>query len=96
MLFAALYTTKNETEESQKRSLALFASWQPPFEFKAHYARVDGRGGVAIVEADDAAVLLEGISPFTPFFDFDVTPLVEIEAAVPLFAKTNEWRDSIS
>ena len=95
MLFATVYTPKNESEESQRRSLQLFTSWTPPFEFKAHYARADGKGGIAVFEADDPAVVLEGIAPFTPFFDFEVTPVVEIEAAVPVLAKTNEWRDSV-
>jgi hypothetical protein len=96
MLFAAIYTAHSVTEESQKRSLALFMNWTPPFEFKAHYALADGSGGIAIVEADDPNVILEGIAPFTPFFDFEVTPVSEIESAVPVFAKVNEWRDSVS
>jgi hypothetical protein len=95
MLFAAIYTPHSITEESQKRSLQLFMNWTPPFEFKAHYARSDANGGIAIFEADDAAVVLEGIAPFTPFFDFEVTPVAEIESAVPVFMKVNEWRDSV-
>jgi hypothetical protein len=96
MLFAALYTPKNESEESQKRSLKLFTSWSPPFEFKAHYARGDAKGGIAIFEADDPAIVLEGVAPFTPFFDFDVVPVTEIDSAVPVFMKVNDWRDSVS
>ncbi len=96
MLFTAVYTPKGTaTEESQKRSLQLFASWNPPFEFRAHYARADGRGGVAVFEADDPAVVMEGILPFTPFFDFDVAPAVDIQAAVPVFQRVNDWRDSV-
>jgi uncharacterized protein DUF3303 len=95
MLFAAIYTPHNPTEESQKRSLQLFTSWQPPFEFKAHYARGDGKGGIAIFEADEPTVVLEGIAPFTPFFDFEVVPVAAIETAVPVFQRVNEWRDSI-
>jgi hypothetical protein len=95
MLFAAIYTARNWTEESQKRSLALFTNWQPPFEFKANYSRSDGRGGIAIIESDDAAAVLEGVSTFTPYFDFEVTPIVDIETAVPVFSRVNEWRDSV-
>jgi hypothetical protein len=95
MLFAALYTPHSTSEESQKRSLQLFTSWQPPFEFKAHYARADGKGGIAIFEADSPAVVLEGVAPFTPFFDFEVVPVTEIENAVPIFMRVNEWRDSV-
>jgi hypothetical protein len=95
MLFTAIYTPKNESEQSQRRSLQLFTIWKPPFEFKAHYARADGKGGIAIFDADDPAVVLEGIAPFTPFFDFEVTPVTEIENAVSVFQRVNEWRDSV-
>ena len=96
MLFAAIYTPRESwTEEAQKRSLALFSNWQPPFEFKANYSRSDGRGGIAIIESDDAAAVLEGVSTFTPFFDFELTPIVDIESAVPVFSRVNEWRDAI-
>ena len=95
MLFAAIYTTTNTTEEAQQRSLQLFTSWQPQLDFKAHYARADGSGGVAIFEADDAAVILEAIAPFTPYFDFETVPVLDIEQAVPVFAKTQEWRGSV-
>ena len=96
MLFAVVYTPKNESETTQERSLKLFVNWAPPFEFKSHYARADGKGGIGIFEADDPAVILEGVAPFTPFFDFDVVPVTEIENAVPVFNKVNAWRDSVS
>jgi len=95
MLFAAIYTTTNTTEEAQQRSLELFTSWQPPVDFKAHYARADGAGGIAIFEADDAAVVLEAIAPFTSFFDFETVPVLEIEQAVPIFAQAQAWRASV-
>jgi hypothetical protein len=95
MLFAALYTTRDPSEESDKRGLQLFTNWAPPFEFKHHWARADGKGGIAIFEADDPAVVLEGISPFTAYFDFEVTPVLEVEQAVPVFMKVNAWRDSV-
>ena len=95
MLFSALYKPRSPSEEAEKRSLQLFMSWQPPFEFKAHYARGDGEGGIAIIEADTAEQVIEGIAPWVPFFTFEVTPVVSIENAVPLFVKANEWRDSV-
>ena len=61
-----------------------------------HRPRADANGGIAIFEADDPNVILEGIAPFTPFFDFEVVPVSEIESAVPVFVKVNEWRDSVS
>ena len=98
MLFGVLYAPHHggSSEEAQKRSLQLFTQWSPPFEFKAHYARGDGKGGIAIVEADSAEAVVEGISLWLPFFEFDVTPVVDIQAAVPLFQRAYEWRDSVS
>ena len=96
MLFAAVYRGKPHTsEERDKRQLALFTNWQPPFEFKHHWARADQNGGIAIFEADSAAVVLEGIAPWNTYLDFEVTPIVAIEEAVPLLMKTNAWRDSV-
>ena len=66
MLFLAVYKFHNPSEELDKRTLKLFTNWQPPFEFKGHWARGDGQGGVAIFEADSAEQVLEGISPGRP------------------------------
>ena len=97
MLFGLLYTALGgTTEETQKRSLELFTQWSPPFVFKAHYARGDGRGGIAIIESDTAEAVLEGTAPWLPFFEFEVTPVVDIQAAVPLFQRAYGWRDSVS
>jgi len=97
MLFAVMYTGRNVSEESQKRSLNLFMNWQPPagYEFKAHYATCDGNGGVAIAEASSAAALLEAHAPWSPFFEFTTIPILDIQQAVPLFTKANAWRDSV-
>jgi hypothetical protein len=96
VLFAAIYTPRDSvTEEQQKRSLQLFTSWTPPFEFKSHYARGDGEGGIAILESETADAVIEGISPWAPFFKFDITPVIDIEQAIPLFQRGYEWRDSV-
>jgi Domain of unknown function (DUF3303) len=95
MLFLAIYKPNSPSEADDMRTLKLFTNWTPPFEFKGHWARGDGRGGVGLIEADSAEQVLEGIAPWAAFFDFDVTPAVEIEKAIPLFAKANEWRDSV-
>ena len=81
--------------ESGKRSLKLFTKWKPPFTFVHHFALAT-RGGIAIIEADSAAQVVEGIAPWLPFFAFEVTPTVGIEEAVPIFMQTNAWRDSIA
>jgi Protein of unknown function (DUF3303) len=94
VLFGVVYRVRDASEEGQKRSLQLFTSWQPPVEFKGHWAFSTG-GGMAIVEADGAAAIVEAVSAFTPFLDFTVEPVVAIEEAVPIFMKVNGWRDSV-
>jgi Protein of unknown function (DUF3303) len=98
MLFATVYTlTGDGTEEKQKRVLQLFTNWKVPegFEFKAHYARADGNGGIAIVEASSVAALLEGIAPWAPFFHFETSAVMDIMDAVPILMRVNAWRDSV-
>jgi hypothetical protein len=58
--------------------------------------RSNANGGIAIVETDSVEAILEGIAPWTPFFTFEIAPIVATEDAMPLFAKTNTWRDSVS
>ncbi len=96
MVFVAIYRVRdNVSEEGAARSLRIFQSWKPPFEFKAHYTRADGKGGVAIIESDRPMALLEGIQPFTPYFDFEVSPVVDMSEAVGVLDKVNKWRSSI-
>ena len=98
MLFAVTYTGKHDSEEMEKRSLNLFKNWTPPagFEFKAHYAFADASGGVAIVEVGSPEALLEACAPYQAFNDFEAIPIVEVSAAMPIYDKTNAWRDSVS
>lgn len=96
MLFAAIYRTKESLDEDRSsRALRLFQAWQPPLEFKAHLSRVDGNGGVALVESESAMKILEAIQPFTPYFKFEVVPVVDIKEAVPVMDSINKWRQSI-
>jgi hypothetical protein len=97
VLFSMIYKWKSPlSEDALRRTLALFESWTPPFEFKHHWALCDGSGGVAIFESADSALILEGLAPFTPYFAFHVDPVTEIEAAVPILHGVVEWRDSVS
>jgi hypothetical protein len=96
MLVAILYTPRDTSEEKEKRSLNMFTNWKPPagYEFKAHYALVDG-GGIAIAEVNSPAVLLEAHAPWGPYFEFRTVPVVEIDKAVAIFQRVNSWRDSV-
>lgn len=98
MLFAVSYRVRaNATEETQARALTLFANWRPPetFVFKAHYTHADAGGGLALVEVDSAAAALEVSGAWTPFFEFSMVPIVEIEKAIPLGFANVQWRASV-
>ena len=98
MLFSIVYTSTHIDEEGDKRSIDLFKNWTSPagFEFKSHYAFADGSGGAAIVDVASPEAMLEALTPFQAFNDFEAVPVVEISAAVPIFDKVNAWRDSVS
>ncbi len=94
MQFGVIYKERNPSHESATRSLELFTNWDPPFTFVHHFALATG-GGLAVIEADSAASVVEGIAPWLQFFEFEVTPTVPIQEAVPIFMKTNAWVDSV-
>ena len=97
MLFAVTWVPRGAGEERDKRTLKLFANWKPPagFDFKGFYDYVDGNGGIAIVEAGSAEVLLEACAPWSAFFEFTVRPIVPTEKSTPIFEKAIAWRDSV-
>ena len=98
MQFAVIYYGTDGTEDSEKRGLNLFKNWVPPagFKFKSHHAFADRSGGVAIVNVDSPETLMEALTPFQAYNDFTVRPIVDIEAAVPIFDKAIAFRDSVS
>ena len=59
MLFHVMFMFTDQSEESEKRSLEVFAKWSPPegADFQSFYGFADGTGGVAIVEVDSALTL---------------------------------------
>ncbi len=99
MLFATTYTPRGEGgEEAAKRVQQIYSQWKPPagMEIKAFYSFADGNGGIIITEASSAAVILEAISPFSPYFEYKMSPIVEIAEAVSIGQRVNAWRDSIA
>ena len=88
----------NATEESAARSLQVFAKWTPHegSTFKEFVSRVDGRGGFAVVDADDPSLVLRDTALFGAFFDFNVYPVLEIADATAIEMETVEHLRSIS
>ena len=98
MLFHVTWEFVDTTEQGEKRSLAVFAKWQPPAgaEFKGFYGFSDNRGGVAIIEADSAETLARTTAPWTPWLRFTVSPIVPIEDATAIASEAIAFRDSVS
>jgi hypothetical protein len=98
MLFAILYSTPvDSNEDRDRRTTQLLSAWKPPagFDMKGWYDYADGGGGVAIVEASSAEVMLEALSPWATFLTFSIKPIVPVEKSTPIFAKAIAWRDSV-
>jgi len=84
----------DETEGA--KLLAAFGKWTPPATLTFHQFvnRVDGRGGYAVVETDNAADLLDAPSKFGPWLEFDIVPVIDIVESVALQAEGLEFRRS--
>ncbi len=97
MLFHVAWEFSDASEEGSRRSLAVFAAWQPPAgaDFKGFYGTSDGRGGVAIIEADSAATLARTTAPWTPWLRFTVTPIVAIEESTAIAGEAVAFRDTV-
>ena len=99
MLFHVTWEFVDATEESQRRSLEVFAKWQPPAgaDFsKGFYGFADGSGGVALIEVDSAATLQRTTDPWTPWLRFEVTPIVPIEESTQIANEALAFRDSVT
>jgi len=98
MLFHVTWEFIDTSEEGNRRSLAVFAKWQPPegAEFKGFYGFASGGGGVAIIEADSAATLARTTSPWTPWLRFTATPILPIEESSGIAGEAIAFRDSVS
>lgn len=84
MLFLINWQCSDQSEDVIKRRLELIGHWERPDGWETHgsYARVDGSGGTIVVEAGSAETVARGLTKLLPYFDFDVTPVLEV----------GEWR----
>jgi hypothetical protein len=87
-----------DNEAAVKRSLAVFGKWAPPSDATFHQflARADGDGGYAVVETDNPASVAEGPAKFSPYFEFDVVPVLDITDGVQIINEAIEFRDSVT
>ena len=97
MLFHVTWQNRDASEQEMRRSLTVFAAWQPPPEarFLSFYGTVDGHGGVAIIEADSAQALARATAPWVPWLAFTVTPIVPMEEMAGIAAEAIAFRESV-
>ena len=98
MLFHVTWEFTDQSEEGERRSLAVFGQWQPPegAQFQGFYGFADGSGGVAIIEADSAQTLFRTTAPWTPWLAFEVTPIIPIEESAQIAGEAVAFRDSVA
>lgn len=89
--------SERENEEAVKRGVALFSKWEQPAGTTFHHflGRVDGGGGFAVVETDDAAALLEGALEFGPLNEFALHPVVDVADWMAAAQRGVQFRESI-
>jgi hypothetical protein len=87
-----------ENDAAARRGLDLFSKWQPPASstFHAFVARLDGRGGFAVVETDNPADLLDGTSKFGTLNEFELHPVVDMDEWVRSAQEGVAFRESVS
>ena len=91
-------TRANASEELQARGLQVFSKWSPSqgTTFHEFLGRVDARGGYAVVETDDPALIAKDMSIFSAFFEMSVEPVLEIADIAAIGGEAVEFRASVS
>ena len=88
MLIVTRYTFKgDQSPDSVKALLAVFAErGAAPGEI-AHYVLADGRGGFTISEGDSIQDAYEDSLHYAQWMDFEMTPIQTIDDAMTTIAK---------
>ena len=91
-------TRPSITEESATRSLQVFSKWSPSegATFREFLGRIDGQGGFAVVETDDASLIAKDIAPFNAWFVFRVCPVLEIGDTGAIAGAASAFLGSVS
>ncbi len=85
MLFVTKYTFKgDQSPDSVKALLGVFAEQGPGEGEIAHYVLADGRGGFIISENDSMVAGYEATLRYQQWMDTEITPILSIEDAMPV------------
>lgn len=102
MKYLVSWTIRNggsaeEQDAAGRKLLETFGKWSPPADqdFQQFLGRIDGQGGYAVIETDNAAGLQDAPSKFAPWLDFTIVPVVDIMDSVAVIAEGAAFRDSV-
>jgi hypothetical protein len=86
-----------DNEAAAARVMEVFGKWTPPSDeiFHQFLGRLDGTGGVAVVETDNPDSLGEAPAKFGAYMDFEIIPVNDITDTVRLLAEGIEFRKSV-
>jgi len=83
-------------EELGRRLLDVYSKWTPAAgNILQFLSRLDGQGGLSIVETDNVVDVMRDTTKFSAWLKFTVTPVVDIQDAVPVFNEAIDFLDSI-
>jgi hypothetical protein len=87
-----------ENEASAARALEITSKWSPSPDTTIHQfvLRVDGEGGFAVVESDNAADIAATTFKFGSVFEYALYPVVDVEEGLRMAREAVEFRRSIT
>jgi hypothetical protein len=86
-----------DNEASADRFHDLVTQWTPASGTTVHQfvVRIDGNGGFAVLESDNAADIASTLFKFTPHADYTVYPVLDFDEGVRHSAAAREFRHSV-
>jgi hypothetical protein len=96
MKYVLAWEFRANSEETTARGLQIFGSWAPSegINFLQFVGRVDGRGGFAVIETEDPTLIAHGVAIFSPFAEYSVYPVLDIQESVRITGEAAEFRRS--
>lgn len=98
MKFIVQWSSRSGSDPAQNvRSgesvLKAFSGWAPPdsISISEFVARVDGRGGSIIVTTDDLAAIDYMVAQYSPWFDWDVHPVIDVAESAEQAGRAIAW-----
>jgi hypothetical protein len=84
MLFVTKYKVRGDrSNERTAELMATFGERGPIPGTVSQYNAVDGSFGFVIIDTDDSAALYEATLAYSQWLEFEITPIIAMEDAVP-------------